>query len=69
MIQEAVARLAKNKTLIVIAHRLSTIVNADEIAVVDAGRVIACGTHENLLGSCPLYTQMWAAHESARDAA
>lgn len=69
VIQEAVARLAKNKTLIVIAHRLATIVNADEIAVVDAGRVIACGTHENLLGSCPLYAQMWAAHESARDAA
>ena len=69
VIQDAVARLARGKTLIVIAHRLSTIMNADAIAVVDDGCVVACDTHERLLETCPLYAQMWAAHESARDVA
>lgn len=69
VIQEAVGRLARGKTLIVIAHRLSTVTHADAIAVVDGGRVVACDGHESLLETCPLYAQMWAAHESARDAA
>ena len=67
LIQRSVARLAQNKTLLVIAHRLSTIVNADQIVVVQAGRIAACGTHEALLRECPLYRKMWEAHSSARD--
>ncbi|WP_281654514.1 ABC transporter ATP-binding protein [Eggerthella sinensis] len=69
IVQRAVARLTEGKTLIVIAHRLSTVTGADRIAVVDGGRVIACDAHESLLETCPLYAQMWNAHESARDAA
>ena len=67
LIQRSVARLAQNKTLLVIAHRLSTIVNADQIVVVQAGRIAACGTHEALLEESPLYRKMWEAHSSARD--
>ncbi len=69
LIQRSVARLAQNKTLLVIAHRLSTIVNADQIVVVQAGRIAACGTHEALLRESPLYRNMWEAHSSARDRA
>ena len=67
LIQRSVARLAQHKTLLVIAHRLSTIVNADQIVVVEAGRIAACGTHEALLRESPLYRKMWEAHSSARD--
>lgn len=69
LIQRSVARLAQNKTLLVIAHRLSTIVNADQIVVVEAGRIAASGTHEALLRESPLYRNMWEAHSSARDRA
>jgi ATP-binding cassette subfamily B protein len=67
VIQDAVARLTRGKTLLVIAHRLSTITQADAIAVVENGRIVACDRHERLLDVCPLYAQMWAAHESVRD--
>ena len=67
LIQRSVARLAQHKTLLVIAHRLSTIVNADQIVVVEAGKIAACGTHEALLRESPLYRKMWEAHSSARD--
>ena len=69
VIQGAVSRLARGKTMIVIAHRLSTVIDADAIAVVDDGRIISCDTHDNLLAHCPLYHHMWDAHESARDMA
>ncbi len=69
LIQRSVARLAQNKTLLVIAHRLSTIVNADQIVVVQDGKIAACGTHEALLRESPLYRKMWEAHSSARDRA
>ncbi len=69
VIQEAVAKLVEGKTLIVIAHRLSTIINSDKIAVIERGRVAACGKHGELLESCTLYRDMWQAHISARDAA
>lgn len=69
VIQDAVARLAHGKTLIVIAHRLSTVTHADAIAVVSDGVVVACDVHGRLLETCPLYAGMWAAHESVRDKA
>ncbi|WP_455221333.1 ABCB family ABC transporter ATP-binding protein/permease [Kaarinaea lacus] len=50
---------AKNHTTLVIAHRLSTIVDADEILVMDHGRIIEQGTHHHLLESEGLYAQMW----------
>ncbi len=69
VIQRAVAKLVEGRTLIVIAHRLSTITDADQIAVIDSGRVAATGRHEELLDSSPLYKELWTAHISARDAA
>ena len=66
-IQRSIARLSEGKTLVVIAHRLSTVTGADQIAVVDDGRIAATGTHESLLANCPLYTRMWAAHVGAHD--
>ena len=67
VIQESVARLARGKTLIVIAHRLSTIVDADQIVVVNNGRVEAAGTQAELLQNCPLYQAFWSAHMASRD--
>lgn len=69
ILQESVARLVRGKTLIVIAHRLSTIAGADQIAVVNDGRIEAAGTQEELLKTCPLYVSMWNAHVAARDSA
>lgn len=65
-LQESIGRLTRGKTLIVIAHRLSTITEADQIAVVDDGRIVAVGKHAELLQRCPLYAQMWAAHTRSR---
>ena len=48
-IQEALDRLSKNKTMVLIAHRLSTIRNADTIAVIDQGRIVEMGSHEELM--------------------
>lgn len=67
IIQRAVAKLVKDKTVIVIAHRLSTITGADNIAVVNNGHIEAQGRHEELLESCSLYSEMWQAHIGAKD--
>lgn len=67
IIQKAISRLVKGKTLIMIAHRLSTIVNADQIIVVEAGRIAATGTHNQLLTNSDLYRDMWEAHIGAKD--
>ena len=61
-VQRAIEKLVAGKTLVTIAHRLSMVVGADQIVVMDEGRVAACGKHEVLLGSCPLYARMWAEH-------
>ena len=67
IIQSAVARLVKGKTVIVIAHRLSTITGADNIVVVQDGRIAAQGRHERLLENSALYREMWQAHIGAKD--
>ena len=67
VIQQSVARLVRGRTLIVIAHRLSTIVDADQIAVVNDGRIEAAGTQTELLQTCPLYRKLWSAHTASRD--
>ena len=54
-VQKALERLMKNRTTLIIAHRLSTILHADRIAVLDQGRLVAIGTHEELLESSELY--------------
>lgn len=65
-IQAALAALSAGKTVIVIAHRLHTISNADQILVLDRGRLVECGTHPELLVRGGLYSTMWAAQETAR---
>ncbi len=67
IIQQAVAKLVKNKTVIVIAHRLSTITGADNIVLVKDGHIEAQGRHEELLENCNLYREMWQAHIGAKD--
>ena len=66
-IQRSIMALSRGKTLLVIAHRLSTIQNADQIVVLEKGSVADCGTQEELLGRCPLYQTLWAAHVGARN--
>ncbi|MEQ1538713.1 MAG: ABC transporter ATP-binding protein/permease [Sphingorhabdus sp.] len=58
--------VAKKRTTIVIAHRLSTIVDADEIVVLDAGRVAERGTHSALLEQRGLYAEMWSRQQSEK---
>jgi ABC-type transport system involved in Fe-S cluster assembly fused permease/ATPase subunit len=67
-IQEALERVSKNRTSLVIAHRLSTIVAADEIIVLDQGRIAERGTHGELLAGGGLYASMWNRQREAEAA-
>jgi ATP-binding cassette subfamily B protein len=58
-IQAELRRIAQNRTTLTIAHRLSTIIDADEILVLDRGRIVERGTHAALLGRDGLYARMW----------
>lgn len=66
-LQKSLAALTRGKTLLVIAHRLSTIKNADQIIVMEKGRIIKTGTHAELLAGCRLYQDMWEAHIGAKN--
>jgi ATP-binding cassette subfamily B protein len=59
-IQAELERIAQERTTLVIAHRLSTIVDADDILVMDHGRIVERGTHRVLLEREGVYAQMWA---------
>jgi ABC-type transport system involved in Fe-S cluster assembly fused permease/ATPase subunit len=65
-IQETLDRVAESRTTIMIAHRLSTIVNADQIVVLDQGRVAERGTHEQLLNQAGLYAELWQRQAEAQ---
>ena len=67
-IQDALERVSRNRTLLVIAHRLSTIVAADEIIVLDQGRIAERGTHAQLLATDGLYASMWNRQREAQEA-
>lgn len=59
LIQDALRTLMKGKTVIVIAHRLSTIMQMDRIIVIDGGKVVAAGSHEELLKEQGIYKKLW----------
>jgi ATP-binding cassette subfamily B protein len=65
-IQEALDRVARNRTTLVVAHRLSTIVGADEILVLDRGTIVERGTHGELLARGGLYASMWNRQREAQ---
>ncbi|SHI37139.1 ABCB family ABC transporter ATP-binding protein/permease [Pollutimonas bauzanensis] len=66
-IQEELRQIARNRTTLIIAHRLSTIADADEIIVLDHGRVLERGSHRELLARDGRYAQMWALQQAGQD--
>ncbi|MEH3035166.1 MAG: ABC transporter ATP-binding protein/permease [Sphingomonas adhaesiva] len=68
-IMETLQAIERGRTTIVIAHRLSTIVHADQIVVLEAGRVVERGTHAALLAAGGLYAEMWLRQAAERAAA
>jgi ATP-binding cassette subfamily B protein len=63
LIQSAIARLARGRTVVVIAHRLHTICHADEILVLDQGSIVERGTHRELIAANGLFARMWQAQQ------
>ena len=67
-IQANLRELARGRTTLIIAHRLSTVVDADEIVVLDDGRIAERGRHADLLARGGMYAEMWARQQEAREA-
>ena len=68
-IQSQLKEIARNRTTLIIAHRLSTIADADQILVLEQGRIVERGTHASLLAMKGLYAQMWERQQAKRDEA
>ncbi len=67
-IQAELLEIARSRTSLIIAHRLSTVVEADEILVIDAGRIVERGRHNELLAQNGVYAHMWAMQQQAEEA-
>lgn len=65
IIQESFRKLSKDKTTLMIAHRLSTVVNADKILVIDNGKIVEEGRHEELLEKGEVYKKLWDEYQRA----
>jgi ATP-binding cassette subfamily B protein len=68
-IQSELDRIAAGRTTLVIAHRLSTVMDADQILVMDRGRIVERGTHRDLLAAGGAYASMWALQQHEREVA
>ncbi|WP_445354149.1 ABC transporter ATP-binding protein [Microbulbifer sp. EKSA008] len=64
-IQQALSCLVRNRTVLVIVHKLHTITGVDQIAVLDGGRLVECGTHRQLLAEGKHYAELWCLYNSA----
>jgi ATP-binding cassette subfamily B protein len=67
LIQKAFGELTKDRTVVMIAHRLTTVMGADKIIVLDEGKVVEQGTHDDLVKAGGLYSRMWADYQKAAD--
>jgi ATP-binding cassette subfamily B protein len=59
IVHKNMSRIAEGRTVITVSHRLSALMNMDKIVVVDGGRIVGEGTHEDLLAGCELYRHLW----------
>jgi ATP-binding cassette, subfamily B, bacterial HlyB/CyaB len=59
IIQDNMARIVEDKTVIIVSHRLSALRDADSILVLDRGKIVGNDSHEQLLGVCLMYRQLW----------
>ena len=66
-VQEALNELGRGRTQVVVAHRLSTIMNADQICVLQSGRIVEKGTHAELLSKGGVYHGLWSAQQEKKD--
>ena len=66
-IQRSLDKITKNRTTLVIAHRLSTVRNADEIIVIEKGKIVENGTHETLLSLRGSYADLWRVQAGLRE--
>lgn len=66
-VQEALETAAQGRTVILIAHRMSTIVNADMIAIVEDGKIVETGTHNNLLDTSIFYNRLFSMQSITQD--
>ncbi len=65
LIQQALHELSKNKTTLLIAHRLTSVQNVDKILVIDNGKIIEAGTHQELIKQAGIYKQMWDEYQKS----